>query len=66
MDITTIATWILATNAGPYVLAFFTVLGALLAIASAIVPFTKTTEDDAFVAKAKALFDRFSIFPPKK
>jgi hypothetical protein len=57
--------WLLSTEYGPYLLAFLTVLGALVTAASAIVPFTTTTKDDEFVGKVKALLAKFSVFQPK-
>lgn len=51
---------------GGILLAFLVFLGALVTFASAIVPFTKTTTDDKVVAKLKSVFDRFSVFEPKK
>ena len=60
-----IINWILATQAGPYVLAGLTVLGGIVTIASAIAPFTKTPKDDEAVAWVKSLLQRFSVIKPK-
>ncbi|AMV17422.1 hypothetical protein [Planctomyces sp. SH-PL14] len=57
---------LLATKYGTYVIAASSVLGSLVAIASVIVPFTKTPKDDEIVGKLKAFIVRFSIFEPKK
>jgi len=40
-----------------------TILGGVVAIASAIAPFTKTTADDLWAARGKALLDRISLLP---
>lgn len=48
-----------------YVNAFLVILGALVTIASAIVPFTKTPKDDAVLEKVKAFIQRFSLIKPK-
>lgn len=70
MDITEIiiqiVTGLAASSWGPYVIAFLTILGALVTIASVIAPFTKTTKDDELVAKAKAILQRFSVLKPKE
>jgi hypothetical protein len=58
--------WLLSTQYGLYVTAGFAVLGGLVSVASAIVPFTKTPKDDEFVGKAKAFMARFSVLEPKK
>lgn len=63
--ITTLLTQLVGSQFGPYVLALLSVLGGLLTIASAIVPFTKTPKDDEVVGKIKAFLGRFSIFEPK-
>jgi hypothetical protein len=57
--------WAMATSYGPYIVAFFTVMGGLMTIASAIVPLTKTPKDDIFLGKVKGFFDRFSLFDAK-
>ena len=54
------------TTQNPYISAGLIVVGALVTIASAIVPFTKTTKDDEILSKVKDLLARFSIFEPKK
>ena len=51
---------------GGIALSFLVFLGAVVTFASAIVPFTKTKTDDRIVAKLKTVFDRFSVFEPKK
>lgn len=68
MEITLIQTginWILGTSAGPYFLAFWAIVGALVMIASAIAPFTTTTKDDEVVHWLTELIHRFSIIKPK-
>ena len=58
--------WLLSTPYGHYITTAFVVLGGMVTIASAIVPFTKTPKDDEFVGKVKAFIGRFSLFEPKK
>lgn len=57
--------WALGTSAAPYIVAGLTVIGALVTIATVVVPFTKTPKDDAILAKIKAVFQRFSVLKPK-
>jgi len=61
---TLIAT-LMTTSAGQYIAAGLVVLGALVTIASAITPLTKTPKDDEILAKVKAFLHRFSIIKPK-
>jgi hypothetical protein len=61
-----ILTWLMASPYGQYFVAGLTILGALVTIASAIVPFTATPKDDELLAKAKEFMARFSLFSPKE
>lgn len=61
-----IMAWLLTTEYGPYIMAFFGVVGALVTAASFIVPLTKTPKDDEILGKVKALLGRFSVFEPRK
>lgn len=49
-----------------YVTAFAAILGGIVTIASAIVPFTETPKDDEILAKVKGFLQRFSLFNPKQ
>lgn len=61
-----ILAFLLATEYGPYIVAFCGSVGAIVTAASLIVPLTKTPKDDEIVGKIKGFIDRFSIFEPKK
>jgi hypothetical protein len=50
---------------GMYWIAASTIIGSLVAIASVIVPFTKTPKDDEILAKVKTVLARLSILKPK-
>ena len=58
--------WIMESQYGAYFVGFWTILGALVSIASVIVPFTKTPKDDEILAKVKEFVARFSLFEMKK
>lgn len=57
--------WILGTSYGPYIIALWGILGALVTIASFIAPFTTTVKDDEAVSWVKALIHRFTVISPK-
>lgn len=57
--------WVMTTEYGQYAVLALTVLGGLVTIASAIVPFTKTPKDDELLAKVKEFVGRFSLLNPK-
>ena len=44
----------------------FTVIGAVVTFATAIVAITPTTKDDAVLAKIVKILDHFSVINPKK
>jgi hypothetical protein len=50
---------------GMYWIAASTIIGSLVAIASVIVPFTATPNDDEILAKVKTVLARLSILKPK-
>ncbi len=58
-------TFLMGTSVGPYVVAALAILGALVTIASVIVPFTVTPKDDEILGKIKAVWQRFSVLKPK-
>lgn len=51
---------------GAYITAGMVILGALVTIASAIAPLTKTPKDDEVIGKIKGFIQRFSIIKPGK
>ncbi|WP_148596166.1 hypothetical protein [Aquisphaera giovannonii] len=46
--------------------AFWTLLGAIVTLASMITPLTKTPEDDKIVDKLKGLLHQFSVTNPRQ
>jgi len=50
---------------GMYWIAASTIIGSLVGIASAIVPFTATAKDDEILASVKTILQRLSILKPK-
>jgi hypothetical protein len=61
-----ILTWVLAQSWVGYVTAGYVVLCALGQIASVIVPYTASTEDDKIVTKINGFLQRFVLLAPKK
>lgn len=60
------AHWSDIQNAWAFVLqAFWTLIGAIVTLASLITPFTKTAEDDKVVDKLKGWMHQFSVTNPK-
>jgi len=51
---------------GLYYIAFTTVLGSLVSIATVVVKFTTTTKDDEAVNKIAAIIQRFAFLQPRK
>lgn len=50
---------------GLYYIAFTTVLGSLVSIATVVVKFTTTTKDDEAVNKIASIIERFAFLKPR-
>lgn len=46
-------------------MSLWAILGAVVTVASLVVPLTPTPKDDSALAFLKKLLDRFSVFMPK-
>lgn len=65
MELNTIIDNLIDSPYGLYYIAFTTVLGSLVSIATVVVKFTTTTKDDEAVNKIAGIIERFAFLKPR-